>query len=184
MSRKTPEELSELGGKVYIAGYILRKFKEVHPELVLTYPENTRNPQSFTQQKSDGNLTVPNCPMMTLFHEFEQYFLAFHNHSGDKWKVNRSYNVISYLTDRIHKKYTTTSKDLIRYYVRIRTFIRISYINKRLEFGRAMKRNARKATQFSGSQLVELDEEEDDGVFIPNPEEILNEHSYFENLHD
>ena len=47
-----------------------------------------------------------------------------------------------------------------------------------------MKRNARKATQFSGSQLVELDEEEDDGVFIPNPEEILNKHSYFENLHD
>ena len=172
--------MAEIGGQEYLAGFILRKFRERHPELVLTGEDCNRLPLSFVQLISRGQLTTPADAMMKLFLKWEERFLAFHNGSKDKWKVNREPNVITFLADRISEDFPHISKDMIKYYVKIRTFVRIGYINKRLEFRRSMIKNATKATQFARSQVHSFEGDEDEyDEQIPDPAVVLQDHCYF-----
>jgi hypothetical protein len=99
---------------------------------------------------------------MNTVKTWNQYFVAFHGNQDSKWKVNRSPGVTETLATRISIDFPNTDISIIKKYVRIRSFIRIKYLNDRIQDAKVKKRNMRKKKQFTRAQEVNLSESEED----------------------
>ena len=175
-SQMSPAELCELNGQEYLLGFLVKKFQNKFPDLKLSPAESLRTPQSYTQTISDGNLVVPSYDLMNQFRKWEVYFRAYHNSSDNKWKINRDFQVIERLAEILSNEFPETPKEIIAYYSRVRTFIRIDYLNMKLQRQKSFARNHRKIVQFARSGIP-LDNSEDEEMETEPVSHILD-HNY------
>jgi hypothetical protein len=87
-----------------------------------------RNPQSWVQTISHGRLHVPSYDFLNLARSWNSYFIAFHD-STKKWKVYRRPGALTTISGRISTEFPTADQAIIKRFVKIRTFIRIKYLN-------------------------------------------------------
>jgi uncharacterized protein YwlG (UPF0340 family) len=88
--------------------------------------------------------------------------VTFHGNQNSKWRINKDPGVIETLAARISIDFPDTDISIIKKYVRIRTFIRIKYLNDRIQDAKIRKRNFRKKKQFTRAQEVNLSESEEE----------------------
>ena len=153
-----------------ISGYIIRKLKEkfLNLDLEVSFGE-TRIGWNFG--RSLGNLSIPSLNFLNLVRKWEKYFELYHAKdpsSNFKYKINRNYGVVEELATRICQDFPEVPKTLIKYFVKVRTCIRLKDLNTKLNQWRASKRNARKFGQFAQSSFPgvnfkeESEEDEED----------------------
>jgi hypothetical protein len=153
----------EFGGEEFLAGYIAKKVSSKFPGFVLSAPEATRVPLSWTQHISKGGLKVPSYDMLNMTRRMNKYFLIFHEtNNTNKWKVNRMRGVISTLVSRISADFPDIDVAVIKSFVKTRTFIRIKFLNQKIQQLKHKKRNIRKKNQFVRSQEPNLSESDTD----------------------
>jgi hypothetical protein len=153
----TMRQSMEFGGEEKLLGYIVMKLKSKFPELILPSELESRQPQSWTQFVSRGGLHLPSYDFLNLARRWNSYFEAFHN-SNNKWKLNKSPGVLNTLSDRISSEFPTVDIEIIKRFVKIRTFIRIKFLNEVIQQAKHKKRNLRKRQQFGRSYQVALSE--------------------------
>jgi len=153
-------ERCEFGGQDNLAGFIAKKLSKKFPGLVLTAPEKVREPLSWSQHISNGGLHVPSYTLLNLTRDWNKYFLIFHNSTSAKVKVNRMRRVTSTLSSRISADFPSFDSELIEAYVKMRTFIRIQFLNEKIKQKKHKNRNLRKKKQFVKSQQPNLSESE------------------------
>jgi len=149
----SPTEQAEFGGMEFLSGYIVRKLKSKFPDLHLDEEtENEAGLDSWTRRVSLGNLTVPSLDFLNLVRKWEPNFDAVHGQdptSTFRNKLNRNFGVITLLTARIRDDFPDSPEELVKYYVKVRTFIRIKDVNTKIQQWRFSQRNFRKARQFA-----------------------------------
>lgn len=134
-------EQCEFGGQEYIAGFIAKKFKEKYKNLQSTpNPQTSASADSWVNTVSRGSLTVPSLDWLSLFLRFNSIFIQYHKSDTDNLDINRSCGVMSHLEDIISKSYRDVPKEIIKYFVRTRTFIRIRSINANITANTFAKR--------------------------------------------
>jgi len=121
------QELCEFGGEDYLAGYIASKIKESWMRLA---NENlTRFPESWTQTVSRGNLVTPSYVWLNLFRMLNSKFNSFHK-SDEKYQFNRTEGVVRLLQEKLILEHPDIPEKILKMFVRVRTFIRVKYLNK------------------------------------------------------
>lgn len=117
----------------YIAGFIAKKFKSTHPHLGdFTYKiksDRAYNLPSWVQQLSFGGLIKPSADFLKTIKQWNKYFQVYH---GDN-NLRKEPLIVKNLALKI-KKRETLSFDIINLFCKLRTIIRMNYLNmKRVE---------------------------------------------------
>jgi hypothetical protein len=120
---------TEGDGLAYIAGWIAKKHKSSHPELGdYTYrvrEDHTYALPSWIQQLSYGGLIEPSPEWCLDVSKMDKYFLEHH---GDSFVKGR--NVVKNLTDQLSAMFPSLDKDVIKTFAKIRTIIRLRFLNQ------------------------------------------------------
>lgn len=123
----------------YIAGYLAKKHKEKFSHLGdYTYKRKERyNIPSWVQHLSYGGLIEPNTLWMNEVKQMEDIFNMYHKQDVKKLKP---------LTTVIRKiaKRVTTPKELVKDYVKLRTIIKINYLNLKMSREKIEKQSSLK----------------------------------------
>ena len=91
---------------------------------------------------------IPNDVFLFACHGFEREFNKFHN--NHKNHVDENPNVIKRMTDVLKNSFPSWPEDILKLYVKTRTFIRIKYLNNvlRATEAKAKLRNLKQKGQF------------------------------------
>lgn len=131
-------------GLEYIAGATARKFKDKHP-YAGNFTYQTRDeyvqlghfhlldhdyvyPKSYVDHLSHGGLFKPSNQWLG---EAKQIDILFKNYHKDK--ISKERNVVANVSRKVNQKYPSIPIDLVNYFVRLRTYIRISTLNRLLK---------------------------------------------------
>ena len=132
-------------GEKYVAGYIAFKFKDSHPEL-----------------SQDGSMEAPvNTPWIDLlsyggglmrpspswFLQFQRLEGEFHNMHGQN--ISRRPRIIQDLEKQLVHKFPEIPQDIIKFYSKTRTFIRIKFLKCQHKTSSEMLRNQKKMKHFT-----------------------------------
>lgn len=111
----------------YIAGYIAHRVRAKDPSLgtVSKYCENVCKTSKWTFLLSGGGLIIPTSTWMETIVKFETIFRNFH---GCEFRKGRY--VIENLFSLLERHFPEINKEAIKLYCRLRTFIRIRYLNR------------------------------------------------------
>jgi hypothetical protein len=168
------------GGAEYVAGFISKKFYETHPELHKTHQDYTSG--SWVKLLSHGSLVLPSEYWFCVFKKFEEYFIAMH---GDGDKINMNWAVTKTMECALNRRFPEIPPKIIKYYVRVRTRMRIDHVNRMKEskeFERkkiadgiwnevqrlSFAQESHEMTTYNSTQAVHL--EENEGRCEPNKE--------------
>ncbi|KFM64198.1 hypothetical protein X975_00105, partial [Stegodyphus mimosarum] len=112
----------------YVAGYIAYRVQDKDPSLG-TISKNSADEPIFNSEwiklLSLGGLTTPFHSWMNTVYEFEKIFCAVHSTTYYKGK-----HLIGSLINNLEKHYPEVNRDAIRLFCRVRTFIRIRFLNR------------------------------------------------------
>jgi hypothetical protein len=115
----------------YIAGYLAYKFRVKYPE----FGEKTNNLNVFEQNDcpwifalSRGGLTAPAQNFVATIQQFEKTFQEIHGNF-----ISNKKNIIADATKKICKENQTFPSEVIKTFVKTRTFIRIKFLNHQLK---------------------------------------------------
>jgi len=117
----------EEGRKEYVAGFIARKFKEDYLNLSCSNPIGGNG--VWVPMLSSGGLTQPSQVWFSYFRKFEELFEIFHKNGG----VDKNFGVVKRFADYLNENYPEVPQEITSYYSKVRTIIRITNINKRIE---------------------------------------------------
>jgi hypothetical protein len=129
-------------GLKYVAGFLSHKFRIKYPHL----GTKTRDKTDFEQSDSPwitalsrGGLTLPSNDFLKQIFLFEKIFKEIHGTNG----LNTQYKVMGTTISHISAKFPDFPFEIIKTYVRTRTFIRIKYLNQRLKKEKEEKKRSR-----------------------------------------
>jgi hypothetical protein len=88
-NKMAPHQEAEFGGIEYVAGYLCSKFGPDCAEMVLPPEEASREPLSWSQAVSDGNLKIPGYKWLNLVRKMDRYFVAFHAVPNCELQINK-----------------------------------------------------------------------------------------------
>lgn len=138
---KSPETTDD--ALEYIAGFIAKKFKNSHPQLgEYTYKiksDHAYNLPSWVQQLSFGGLIKPSTYFLNTIKQWNKYFEIYH---GDN-KLRKEKLVVKKLALKI-KKRENVSFIIIKLFCKLRTVIRMNYLNTKRTLDNAKKSSKRK----------------------------------------
>jgi hypothetical protein len=120
-----------LEGLKYVAGYLAHKLRVKYPELGSRTSEQYAFAQAtapWISTLSRGGLTVPSVQFMENILAFEELFKEIH---GDG--LNTQHKVMQTTIEYITLKFPSIPNEIIKKYVRTRTFIRIKFLNHQLK---------------------------------------------------
>lgn len=135
-------DCSEEGLK-YIAGFLAHKFRQKYPELgckTCESPNSGVSSSAWISSLSRGGLTLPSENFMKQILVFESIFKDIHGKNG----LNSEYKVMETTVNQIQCKCNSVPIDVVRKYVRTRTFIRIKFLNQKLKEEKDAKRKNRR----------------------------------------
>lgn len=120
----------EAEGLRYIAGWIANKHSETHPNLGhRTDTEETDHSSyclvSWIRSLSYGGLTEPTSKWLDIVKEMEKRFCSYHGP-----EVRRGVGVMKNLVSLICSSDPSVSSDLVKTFVKVRTYARIKFLNK------------------------------------------------------
>lgn len=143
-----------LGAKEYVAGFIAKRFLDTNPEM-----KSIGSREGWVNVISRRNLITPSDMWLCTFLKFEDFFNTFHKrrHSS-AWDLNTEVRAITPLAKFLNQKYPSIPLKVTKYYVKVRTKIRISSINKKILLARREKR----ANAFINSSVVTPEDDEQD----------------------
>lgn len=142
-------------GLEYVAGAVARKFKEKHP-YVGNFSYKTHDeyvhlgnfhlldhdyayPNSYIDHLSHGGLFKPSKEWLEEARKIDNFFKHYHKDNISKEKC-----VVSNVSRKIKQKYPDIPKDLIEYFVRLRTYIRINTLNRNLKQKKQLKQSVKR----------------------------------------
>lgn len=163
------EEQSKLSGTEYIAGFVAKKLFLEHPNLKLSFGNNQ---VGWVQFLSDGQLVSPSQWWFSSFLKLEEFFCSYHkSHYAGQLNLNRKPGVIKVLYEYLQLKFPTIPKKALRFYVRLRTKIRINAINQKI----VIIRKQRRAQAFINSMIMMNDglNTENENSEDVAPEEVI-----------
>ena len=132
----------------YIAGYLAFKFRLQFPALgekTNSLTEHQKQSCPWIAALSRGGLTVPSPKFVAAVCELEAFFNEVHGSA-----ISRASSVIRATAEQAILKFPSIPPDIIRAFIKTRTFIRIRYLNHQLRFSdeSAKRRNERKLLHF------------------------------------
>ena len=122
---------AEQYGMAYVAGYLSAKCRKMDPSLgtPTAYTEETLQAETmWIRLKSQGGLSVPSVKWMEQFKLMEALFCTKHHFEPDH--LSRGPRVVESLVEEIMEKTDFPDVRIVRRFVRLRTFLRLSYVNK------------------------------------------------------
>lgn len=142
-------------GLEYIAGAAARKFKDKYPYAGnFTYKSHDEYvqlghfhildhdyayPSSYVEHLSHGGLFKPSKEWLEEARKMDQYFKSYH-----KDAISSEKNVIANVSRKIQQKYSSIPSELVSYFVRLRTFIRINTLNRNLKHEKQKKASVKR----------------------------------------
>ncbi len=139
-------------GLSYVAGYIARKFNKKYPDLGqktcdLNFIHGTSSP--WIVHLSNGGLTVPAEDFFEACCKFEKSFVAFH--SSHKNLIDQEPDVISRMHRQLVCHFPEWPSDVLLFFAKTRTFIRLKYVNHNLKVqeAKAKLRKLKQVGQFT-----------------------------------
>ncbi len=134
-------------GLSYVAGFIAKKFP-LRTELGVKTVDASASSCSWIMWKSNGGLRVPSEEFLEACRKFEAVFQTFH--STHKNGIDQDCNVIIRMSDVLHEKFPSWPKEVLEFFARTRTFIRIKHLNNCLKVGaaKAKLRSLKQSGQF------------------------------------
>jgi hypothetical protein len=134
-------------GLKYIAGFIAKKFRIKYPHLG-TKTIDKADVEDFDSKwiiaLSRGGLTLPSKEFLSKICLFEKIFKEIHGNG-----LNTQHGVIETTIQYILKRFPEFPRDIIKKFVRTRTFIRIKELNCRIKNSTNKKRSANKFKHFT-----------------------------------
>ena len=133
-------------GLTYVAGYVAQKFKLQCPNLgskTSEFPLQHESSTPWLFHLSRGGLTVPNDAFLESCKGFEDDFNAFHGN-----EVDRGEKVIKRFGDILCHKYGKLyPEDVLRFFSKVRTFIRIKALNYKMHVQAEKVRSLKQSAQ-------------------------------------
>ncbi|GBM95119.1 hypothetical protein AVEN_46315-1 [Araneus ventricosus] len=118
---------SEHEGLKYIAGYIASRVRSEDSSLGYFSAEKTDSESApWIYALSKGGLTVPTEAWLKITEEMECLFVSIHGKSG----YHSGKNVTKQMIKILEEKYPDVNRKAIKIFSRLRTFIRIRYLNR------------------------------------------------------
>ncbi|GBM73070.1 Transposable element P transposase [Araneus ventricosus] len=118
---------SEHEGLKYIAGYIASRVRSKDSSLGYFSAEKTESESApWIYALSKGGLTVPTEAWLKITEEMECLFVSIHGKSG----YHSGKNVTKQMIKILEEKYPDVNRKAIKIFSRLRTFIRIRYLNR------------------------------------------------------
>ena len=128
-------------GLKYLAGFLAHKFRLKYPELGCKTKDVSnlaQNNSPWISALSRGGLTLPSDHFLNQVRQFEEVFRDIHGKNG----LNAQYQVMETTVKQIQARFKSVPGDVVRKYVRTRTFFRIKFLNQKLrEEKEAKKKN-------------------------------------------
>lgn len=129
-------------GLKYVAGFLAHKFRQKYPELGcktrdLVNPGQTISP--WISALSRGGLTLPSDSFLKQVRLFEEVFKDIHGKNG----LNAQYRVMETTEKQILGRFKSVPAEVVKKYVRTRTFIRIKFLNQKVKVEKEAKRKSR-----------------------------------------
>ena len=125
-----------------MAGYLAHKFRQKYPELGCKTREASNQGQSsstWISALSRGGLTLPSDNFFKQVRLFEEVFKDIHGKNG----LNAQHKVMATTEHQILCRFKSVPVDVVKKYVRTRTFIRIKFLNQRLKEEKETKKKNR-----------------------------------------
>ena len=137
-------------GLKYIAGYLAHKFRLKYPDLG-TRTDDSSSFQNHSESKwitalSRGGLMLPSSKFLSKMIQFEKVFKEVHGNG-----LNTQYKVMQTTIDHIMQSFPDFPIEIVKKYVRTRTFIRIKELNNKIRKAKEAnkKRNVKKVKHFT-----------------------------------
>lgn len=164
----TKEQLIIEGSKEAVAGRIAKAFMQEHPELSLNKDfENLRD--LWVDKVSKGGLTTPSDLWLAYFNKFlAEHFLAVNGYFG----IDKRPGIVSRFEDLLVKAYPEMSPKVVHYYAKCRMFIRIEYLNKRMDNEKFIKQHQRATAQLEDNTEEILEENDDVAALSKSGEQL------------
>ena len=128
----------------YIAGFIAFKFKGKHPHLAEGGTMEAPISCPWIDSYSFGGLVRPSATWMSDFNRLEGEFANFHGNS-----VQQGTQIIRRLEQCLSKKFEDIPSDIIKYYSKMRTHIRIKFLRVQFKTSTEEQRNQKKMKHFT-----------------------------------
>ena len=148
---------AEQYGMAHAAGYLSAKCRKIDPSLGTpsAFVDETAIVETmWTRIRSQGGLSVPSAKWMDQFNLMEAVFCAHHYLEPDR--LSRSPRVVEFLVESLQEKSANDLPDvrIVRRFVRLRTFVRLSTVNKERRHQQTMAaREKTKRKQFADRVL-------------------------------
>lgn len=113
---------AEKDGLIYLSGWMARKFKNIHPSLIKNC--DSSNNDDWISRLSYGKLTRPSDTLIEEIEKINREYKLYHPMFGFVKGKNVNKNFVNKIQEKI-----SLPADVITAYVRLRTFIRIKYLN-------------------------------------------------------
>ncbi|CAL8070762.1 unnamed protein product [Orchesella dallaii] len=121
----------EEGGREYISGFIAGELQKEYPHLSKRGAHEYR--ESFwVGRLSEGGLVEPSLPWHDVFKKFDIYFETIHGFSS----IYKGSGAYKKLEDVLIANFPNIEDKIIKYFVRVRTNIRIAHLNRQIEDGK------------------------------------------------
>ena len=137
-------------GLKYIAGYLAHKFRIKYPDLG-TRTDAAASFKNHSESKwitalSRGGLMLPSHEFLSKMIQFEKIFKEVHGNG-----LNTQYKVMQTTIEHILQSFPDFPLEIIKKYVRTRTFIRIKELNNKIRKTKEAnrKRNVKKVKHFT-----------------------------------
>ena len=134
---------------INIAGFIAKKHSASSPE-VGTKTTDLRNDASspWVMWASKGGLTVASEDFHHACCQFEASFQSFHN--KHKNSIDPNCDVISTMSQVLQKEFSDWPVEILQFFAKTRTFIRIKYLNNclKVDEAKAKLRSLKQSGQF------------------------------------
>lgn len=151
------EELVTEGSKEAVAGRIARAFHQEYPEFSLNAdPDKMRD--LWVDKVSKGGLTSPSDLWLAYFSKFEEHFIAVNGY----FTIDKQPRIVSRFEELLVSTFPALPKEVIRFYSKCRMFIRIEYLNKRIEDEKFMKLHQRTIAMQAEDSDDNPEEQEED----------------------
>ena len=121
-------------GLSYIAGFLAKKLASKYPHLgsrTCDMDISSDTSSTWIESLSRGGLTVPSDSFLIACHAFEKEFNLFHNSHENH--VDEGLNVTKRMTSLLMSKHPSWPEDILKLFVKTRTFIRLKYLNNLLK---------------------------------------------------
>lgn len=155
---ETGPEKAQVGASEFVAGYLARQLIERHPAMAQDL-SSLGNSVGWVKFVSRGHLVTPSQLWLSIFLKMDEFFEAFHRSQyTDKWDICTEPGVTSKLIFYITRALPYIPDVAVTLFVKLRTKIRITTINKKI----VRSRRDKKVKQFMDSLIVDGHLEQDE----------------------